>query len=80
MSAAQALASKQFLEAMGSMVSNKQKMQRVIQFIYLLQDDAPCRFSEEEVVVMGHEAIERAKEGIGIPHAEAKKIAEQWLR
>jgi len=80
MSAAQALASKQFLEAMGPMVSNKQKMQRIIQFIYLLQDDAPCRFSEEEVVAMGHVAVERAKQGIGIPHNEAKQIAAQWLK
>lgn len=80
MSAAQAIASKKFLEAMGPMVTNEKKMQRVLQFIYLLQDDAPCRFSEEEVKAMGHQAVERAKQGIGIPHGEAKKMAAQWLR
>lgn len=80
MSAAQAIASKKFLEAMGPMVTNEKKMQRVLQFIYLLQDDAPCRFSEEEVIAMGHQAVERAKQGIGVPHDEAKKIAAQWLR
>jgi len=78
MSAAQALASKQFLEAMGPMVSNKQKMQRVIQFIYHLQDDAPCQYTDDEMRVLLAQATEQTKQGQWISHEDLKAEVLSW--
>jgi len=80
MSAAQTLASERFISAMGPMVMNEEKMERVIRFISLIRDDTPCRFSEEEVRSMGIQAVEHAKQGQGISHEDAKQIAAQWLK
>lgn len=80
MSAAQAIASERFITAMGPMVANEEKMERVIRFISLIRDDAPCRFSEEEIRSMGLQAKERAQQGVGISHIEAKQMATQWVR
>lgn len=80
MSAAQALASERFITVMGPMVANEEKMARVIRFINLIREDAPCRFSEEEVRSMGLLAVDRAQQGLGVSHVEAKKMAAQWVR
>lgn len=80
MSAAQIRASERFITAMGPMVANEEKMERVIRFISLLRDDAPCRFSTEEVRSMGLQAVERAQQGIGVSHVDAKKMAAEWVR
>lgn len=74
------IASERFITAMGPMITNEEKLARVIQFINLIRDDTPCRFSEEEVHSMGLQALNRAKQGIGIAHEEAKSIAAQWVR
>lgn len=80
MSAAQAMASERFITAMGPMIANEKKMERVIRFISLIREDAPCRFSEEEVRCMGLQALERAQQGQGVSHVEAKQMAAQWVK
>ena len=51
MSAAQALASSRFLNAMGPMIMDENKMANVLKYIITLRvSDEPCRFTEEEIV------------------------------
>ena len=74
------IASERFITAMGPMIANEEKLARVMRFITLIRDEAPCRYSEEEVRSMGLEALQRAKQGMGITHDEAKNIAAQWVK
>ena len=57
MSAAQAIASSRFLTAMGPMIKDEQKMNTVLSYIISLRaDNAPCQFSEQEIVAFADKA------------------------
>ena len=61
MSAAQAIASSRFLSAMGPMIEDEQKMNRVLNYIVSLREDgAPCQFSTEEIIAFARAHAVRA--------------------
>ena len=62
MSAAQVIASKKFLEAMGPMIHDRQKVDQVIGFIIKLKNGfAPCQYTDDEMRMLLKEATEQTQ-------------------
>ncbi len=80
MSTVQVIASERFINAMGPMIMSEEKMTRVLHFIHTMRTEEPCRYSEAEARALGTQAIDHAKQGLGVSHAEAKQIAAQWVK
>jgi len=80
MSTVQVIASERFINAMGPMIMSEEKMTRVLRFISTMRSEEPCRYSDAEVRALGIQAIDHAKQGLGISHTEAKQIAAQWVK
>ena len=67
MSAAQAIASSRFLAAMGPMIKDEQKMNTVLNYIISLRaDNAPCQFTEQEIVAFADKAEQEYAAGVGM--------------
>lgn len=80
MSAAQAIASEQFIDAMGPMVSDAKTMRQVMAYIALLRHQAePCQYSATEMHDILASSIEDVRAGKGTKHADIKREIAQWL-
>ena len=82
MSAAQALASSRFLKAMGPMIEDEKKMTSVLSYIISLRtNDAPCRFSEEEIRSFADKAEQEYVMGKGMMgHSDFMQEVATWQR
>lgn len=82
MSAAQAIASSRFLNAMGPMMKDEQKMKSVLSYIISLRgDDAPCQFSEKEIVALADKAEQEFAAGTGMTsHSDFMQEVATWQR
>lgn len=79
MSAVQLSACEQIVNAMGPMIYNPSRVQMVLHYIYNLQSEAPCQFSEEEMQQIVASGTQDALAGKGMSHAELKKMTASWL-
>jgi hypothetical protein len=57
----------------------KKQLIRDIQVNVLLEDQAPCQFSTDEMRSILAEAAQEAREGNGTTHADFKREAASWL-
>ncbi len=82
MSAAQAIASSRFLNAMGPMIEDEQKMNRVLNYIVSLREDgAPCQFSTEEIIAFANKAEREYAEGLGMmSHSDFMQEVATWQK
>lgn len=82
MSAAQAIASSRFLMAMGPMIEDEQKMNTVLNYIISLRaDNAPCQFSEQEIVAFADKAEQEYAAGVGMmSHSDFMQEVATWQR
>ena len=82
MSAAQAIASSRFLNAMGPMIEDEQKMNTVLNYIISLRaDNAPCQFSEQEIVAFADKAEQEYAAGMGMmSHSDFMQEVATWQR
>ena len=94
MSAAQAIASSRFLNAMGPMIEDEQKMNEVLNYIVSLREDgvlnyivslredgAPCQFSTEEIIAFANKAEREYAEGLGMmSHSDFMQEVATWQR
>ena len=82
MSAAQAIASSRFLTAMGPMIEDEKKMNRVLNYIVSLREDgAPCQFSTEEIIAFANKAEREYAEGLGMmSHSDFMQEVATWQR
>lgn len=82
MSAAQAIASERFLAAMGPMIKDEQKMNTVLNYIISLRaDNAPCQFSEQEIVAFADKAEQEYAAGVGMmSHSDFMQEVATWQR
>ena len=82
MSVAQAIASSRFLSAMGPMIEDEKKMNRVLNYIVSLREDgAPCQFSTEEIIEFANKAEREYAEGLGMmSHSDFKHEVATWQR
>ncbi len=82
MSAAQAIASERFLAAMGPMIEDEQKMNTVLNYIISLRaDNAPCQFSEQEIVAFADKAEQEYAAGMGMmSHSDFMQEVATWQR
>jgi len=82
MSAAQAIASSRFLTAMGPMIKDEQKMNTVLNYIISLRaDNAPCQFSEQEIVAFADKAEQEYAAGMGMmSHSDFMQEVATWQR
>ena len=80
MSTIQAIASSQFLTAMGPMYKDEAKMQSVMQYITTLREqDTPCQFSESEIMMLADEAEREYQSGQGMTsHAQLLNEIATW--
>jgi len=80
MSALQAVASEQFINAMGPMVNDKQTMNQVLAYIALLRHQAePCMYTKDEMHDILAASIADVHAGKGTTHTDLKKEIAQWL-
>ena len=80
MSTVQAMASQQFVAAMGPMINNPQTMNQVMSYIALLRHQAePCQCSVDEMRGRLSESIADARAGKVTAHADLKREIAQWL-
>ncbi len=82
MSSAQAIASSRFLTAMGPMIKDEKKMNTVLNYIISLRaDDAPCQFSEQEVLAFADKAEHEYAAGTGMmSHSDFMQEVATWQR
>jgi hypothetical protein len=82
MSAAQAIASSRFLTAMGPMIKDEQKMNTVLNYIISLRaDNAPCQFTEQEIVAFADKAEQEYVTGVGMmSHSDFMQEVATWQR
>ena len=82
MSAAQAIASSRFLTAMGPMIEDEQKMNTVMNYIISLRaDNAPCQFTEQEIVAFADKAEQEYAAGVGMmSHSDFMQEVATWQR
>ena len=82
MSAAQAIASERFLAAMGPMIADEQKMNRVLNYIVSLREDgAPCQFAAEEIIAFANKAEQEYAAGMGMmSHSDFMQEVATWQR
>ena len=82
MSAEQAIASSRFLTAMGPMIKDEQKMNTVLNYIISLRaDNAPCQFSEQEIVAFADKAEQEYVTGVGMmSHSDFMQEVATWQR
>ena len=82
MSAAQAIASSRFLTAMGPMIKDEQKMNTVLSYIISLRaDNAPCQFSEQEIIAFADKAEQEYVTGVGMmSHSDFMQEVATWQR
>lgn len=82
MSAAQAIASSRFLAAMGPMIKDEQKMNTVLNYIISLRaDNAPCQFTEQEIVAFADKAEQEYAAGVGMmSHSDFMQEVATWQR
>ena len=82
MSAEQAIASSRFLTAMGPMIKNEQKMNTVLNYIISLRaDNAPCQFTEQEIVAFADKAEQEYVTGVGMmSHSDFMQEVATWQR
>ena len=82
MSAAQAIASSRFLAAMGPMIKDEQKMNTVLNYIISLRaDNAPCQFTEQEIVAFADKAEQEYVTGVGMmSHSDFMQEVATWQR
>lgn len=80
MSAVQAMASEQFIDAMGPMISDADTMKQVMAYIALLRHQAePCQYSTVEMHDILTQSLDDVRAGKGTTHADLKKEIAQWL-
>ena len=82
MSAEQAIASSRFLTAMGPMIKDEQKMNTVLNYIISLRaDNAPCQFTEQEIVAFADKAEQEYAAGVGMmSHSDFMQEVATWQR
>ena len=82
MSTAQAIASSRFLTAMGPMIKDEQKMNTVLNYIISLRaDNAPCQFTEQEIVAFADKAEQEYAAGVGMmSHSDFMQEVATWQR
>ena len=82
MSAEQAIASSRILTAMGPMIKDEQKMNTVLNYIISLRaDNAPCQFSEQEIVAFADKAEQEYAAGVGMmSHSDFMQEVATWQR
>ena len=82
MSAEQAIASSRFLTAMGPMIKDEQKMNTVLNYIISLRaDNAPCQFTEQEIVAFADKAEKEYAAGVGMmSHSDFMQEVATWQR
>lgn len=82
MSAAQAIASSRFLTAMGPMIEDEQKMNIVLNYIISLRaDEAPCQFTEQDIIAFADKAEQEYATGAGMmSHSNFMQEVATWQR
>lgn len=82
MSAEQAIASSRILTAMGPMIKDEQKMNTVLNYIISLRaDNAPCQFTEQEIVAFADKAEQEYAAGVGMmSHSDFMLEVATWQR
>jgi hypothetical protein len=82
MSVIEAIASSRFLTAMGPMIKDEQKMNTVLSYIISLRaDNAPCQFSEQEIVAFADKAEQEYVTGVGMmSHSDFMQEVATWQR
>ena len=82
MSAAQAIASSRFLTAMGEMIEDEKKMNSVLSYIISLRaDNAPCQFTEQDIVHFADKAELEYAAGMGMmSHSDFMQEVATWQR
>ena len=82
MSEAQSIASSRFLTAMGPMIEDEQKMNTVLNYIISLRaDNAPCQFTEQEIVAFADKAEQEYAAGVGMmSHSDFMQEVATWQR
>lgn len=80
MSVTQALASSRFLNAMGPMIKDEEKMANVLSYILSLRtEDVPCQFSDEEIVSFADKAENECATGKGMmSHSDFMQEVATW--
>ncbi|MBR3408090.1 MAG: hypothetical protein IKG86_04535 [Paludibacteraceae bacterium] len=82
MSTAQAIASSRFLTAMGPMIKDEKKMNTVLSYIISLREDnAPCQFTEQEILAFANKAEQEYEAGVGMmSHSDFIQEVATWQR
>ena len=82
MSAAQAIASDQFLTAMGPMIEDEKKMNTVLSYIISLRTDgSPCQFTQQDIVALADKAEREYADGSGMmSHSDFMQEVATWQR
>ena len=82
MSVAQAIASSRFLTAMGPMIKDEQKMNTVLNYIISLrEDEAPCQFTDQEIMFFADKAEQEYVAGTGMmSHSDFMQEVATWQR
>lgn len=82
MSTAQAIASSRFLTAMGPMIKDEKKMNTVLSYIISLREDnAPCQFTEQEILAFADKAEQEYEAGVGMmSHSNFIREVATWQR
>ncbi|MBR6116088.1 MAG: hypothetical protein IKP93_01270 [Paludibacteraceae bacterium] len=82
MSTAQAIASSRFLTAMGPMIKDEKKMNTVLSYIISLREDnAPCQFTEQEILAFADKAEQEYEAGVGMmSHSDFIQEVATWQR
>lgn len=82
MSTAQAIASSRFLTAMGPMIKDEKKMNTVLSYIISLREDnAPCQFTEQEILAFANKAEQEYEAGVGMmSHSDFIQEDATWQR
>ena len=82
MSAVEAIASSRFLNAMGPMIKDEKKMTNVLRYIISLRtNEAPCRFSDEEIISFADKAEQEYAKGTGMmSHSDFMQEVATWQK
>lgn len=82
MSAEQAIASSRFLTAMGPMIKDEKQMNTVLSYIISLRaNNAPCQFSEQEIMAFADKAEHEYATGTGMmSHSDFMQEVATWQR
>ncbi|MBO6306310.1 MAG: hypothetical protein J6M55_02260 [Paludibacteraceae bacterium] len=67
---------------MGPMIKDEQKMNTVLNYIISLRaDNAPCQFSEQEIVAFADKAEQEYAAGVGMmSHSDFMQEVATWQR